>query len=359
MRFCTNDCYARCRLRYVYAVTSSPRITYVVIAHAREQQLLRLVRVLRHECPNSSVVIHWDSQAPPLDPAPFLELGSVFMVGNPVHPEWGGFEMVTALSRSMRTALDLTSFDWLVLLSGQDYPIMPLERVQQELAASGVDAFVDAHRVASGRWAFRWRRSADTRLGRRYYFAYVAVPAIGKWLPRCLRGAILRAAFLVDECQPFASLWPMPAGVRWRLGVRRLRAPFCPSRPCRVGSQWFNLSRRGVERILDHAGEHSAIARHYRRTIIADESLFQTVICADPELAVRLDNARYQIWADTESPLHPDTLTIDRLDEILTCGKHFARKFDDQIDSEVLDRIDEHRRSAAAVDAGAGERRRA
>lgn len=329
-----------------------PRITYVVIAHSRERQLLRLVRVLRHESPSSSVVIHWDRQAPPLDLAPFLELGNVFLVEHPVHPEWGGFQVVAALLRSMRTAMAVTQFDWMVFLSGQDYPITPLEQIEGELAASGCDSFLDAGKIASGRMAFRWRRLADTRLGRRYYFGYATLPAIGRRLPRRLRGAILRCAFLLDESQPFVSLWPMPAGVPWRLGVRRLRTPFGPGRPCRVGSMWFSLSRRGVERVLDRAGDRTLLVRHYRRTIIPDESFFQTVVCADPELATAPDNARYEIWEDSDSPLHPVTLTVDRLEQILSSGKHFARKFDEQLDSDVLDRIDDHRRALAVIDGG-------
>jgi len=327
-----------------------PRITYVVMAHSRERQLLRLVRVLRRESPNSSVVIHWDRQAPPLDAAPFLELGNVFLVEHPVHPEWGGFQVVAALLASMRTAMAVTRFDWIVFLSGQDYPITPLEQTEAELAASGCDSFLDAGTIASGRMAFRWRRSGDTRLGRRYYFGYVALPAIGRRLPRRLRGAMLRCAFLVDESQPFVSLWPMPAGVRWRLGVRRLRTPFGPGRPCRVGSMWLSLSRRGAERVLDRAGDATRLVRHYRRTIIADESFFQTVVCADPKLTTAPDNGRYEIWEDSDSPLHPVTLTVDRLEQILSSGKHFARKFDEQLDSEVLDRIDEHRRALAVID---------
>jgi hypothetical protein len=237
-----------------------------------------------------------------------------------------------------------------VLLSGQDYPIAPLERVERDLAVSDSDALLDAARLASGRMAFRWRRSGETRLGRRYYFSYVAVPPIGRRLPRFVRSALLRLAFVIDQSQPLVGLWPMPAGVRWRVGVRRLRTPFGPGRPCRVGSTWFSMSRRAVERVLEQAGEDSPIARHYRRTIIPDESFFQTVVCADPQLTVRPDNARYQTWRDSDSPLHPDTLTIDHLDQIMSCGKHFARKFDEGFDREVLDRIDEQRHAMDALD---------
>ncbi len=330
-------------------MTSEPRVTYVVLAHSRPGQLLRLVRVLREESPHCSVVIHWDRDSPLLDVAPFRELGKVWFVEDPVHPEWGGFQVVSALLGSMRTAVASTQFDWLVLLSGQDYPIVPLDRIEAELAASGADSFLDPGRIASGRFTFRWRRTSDTRLGRRYYFGYLALPAIGQHVPRRLRGALLRAAFVLDAHQPFLSLWPMPPPAPWRVGVRRCRTPFRADRPCRVGSTWLSLSRRGVERILEEGDDRSPLVRHYRRTIVADESFFQTIVCADPHLKVVPDNRRFQVWEHSDSPLHPDTLTIANLDEILSCGKHFARKFDEQLDSAVLNRIDEHRRRSRTV----------
>jgi hypothetical protein len=336
-------------------MTSVTHVTYAIVAHSREQQLLRLVRVLRTESPNSSVVIHWDRESPPLDWAPFLELGNVFLVEDPVHPQWGAFEMVAAVVRSMRTAAERTAFDWFVLLSGQDYPVAPLERIERELADSGCDAFLDAQRIASGRLAFRWRRSADTRLGRRYYFAYWPLPSFGGGLPWRIRGAIHRAAFLVDAHQPFLALWPMPSGVPWRVGVRRVRTPFSPQRPCRTGSAWFNLSRRGVERVLERAGQRSPLVRHYRSTVLVDESFFHTLVCGEPDLAVKFDTCRFEVWEETESPLHPDPLTVARLDEMLGCGKHFARKFDQKIDSDVMDRIDEHRRRLGALEAHGAE----
>ena len=331
-------------------MTSSPRVTYVVLAHSRAQQLLRLVRVLRDESPSSSVIIHWDRNAPALDVAAFERLGSVFFVEDPVHPEWGGFGVVAALLRSMRTAEAVTRFDWLVALSGQDYPISPLHRIEAQLAAAGSDAFIDAGRIASGRLAFRWRQTPETRLGRRYYFRYTLLPAPGGVLPRRLRGALLRAAFLIDEHQPFVSLWPMPAGVPWRLGLRRVRTPFSREWPCRVGSAWFALSRRAVERVLEQAGKDRRLVGYYRRTIIPDESFFQTIVRGDPTLAVIPDNRRFEVWEDSDSPLHPDTLTVASLEAVLSCGKHFARKFDEQLDSDVLDRIDDHRRTLMVDD---------
>jgi hypothetical protein len=255
--------------------------------------------------------------------------------------------MVTAVLKCMQTAISQTQFDWFVLLSGQDYPVAPLERIERDLGDARCDAFLDARRIASGQVAFRWRREETTRLGRRYYFTYQQAPTLGRRLPRPLRSAAMRLLFVLDAHQPFVSLWPMPSGVPWRLGTRNLLTPFGRRRPCRVGSSWFNISRRGVQRVLDHSREQQRLVRHYRRTVHPDESFFQTLICADPELQVSPDISRYQIWEAGGSPLHPNILTVDHVQELLRSGKHFARKLDEEVDSQVLDLIDAHRRKRA------------
>jgi hypothetical protein len=328
----------------VHSISQRARVTYAIVAHSREQQLLRLVRALRDESPESSVVIHWDKHAEPLS-GELLELDNVHLVTDPVHPEWGDFGMVAAVLRCMRTAVARTRFDWFVLLSGQDYPIAPLEQVERDLAAAGCDALIDARRVASGAIAFRWQRSEATRLGRRYFFRYRPLPRLRLRLPALLRSAILRLVFVIDGCQPFVSLWQMPPGASWRLGTRSLRAPFGRDRPCRVGSSWFNITHRGVIRVLDRVDEQQSFVRHYRRTVNSDESFFQTLICADPELQVRPDTSRYQVWETDGWPLHPNILTVDHAQALLGSGKHFARKLDEGIDRQVFDLIDAHRRN--------------
>jgi hypothetical protein len=38
---------------------------------------------------------------------------------------------------------------------------------------------------------------------------------------------------------------------------------------------------------------------------------------------------------------HADVLRSSDMEELRTCGRPFARKFDERVDGEVLDRIDE------------------
>jgi hypothetical protein len=48
--------------------------------------------------------------------------------------------------------------------------------------------------------------------------------------------------------------------------------------------------------------------------------------------------ARYIRWTEGN---HPEVLTARDIDSMMASGAHFARKFDELIDSSVLDELDE------------------
>jgi hypothetical protein len=77
---------------------------------------------------------------------------------------------------------------------------------------------------------------------------------------------------------------------------------------------------------------------------IPSESFFATVLLNDRSLRVARDNRRFVSF---EAPLtpHPDTLTTADLDRVLASKCDFARKFDAEVDTEVLDALDDRRRS--------------
>jgi len=61
----------------------------------------------------------------------------------------------------------------------------------------------------------------------------------------------------------------------------------------------------------------------------------------NPELKIRNDNMRYIRWSGPKVP-HPDTLGAGDYDHIISSKKHFARKFDINVDAEILGLLDQH-----------------
>lgn len=324
----------------------SGRVAYAILAHADQPQLLRLVRVLRTESPTCSVVVHWDGSKEPLDPRPFEELGNVHLIPDRVAVEWGGFSLVEATLRVIRAALERSDCEWIVLLSGHDYPLRPLADIESDLRRARPDAYIDVREVVPERPGLRWSRTRAGWLSRRYHFAYVALPRPGLRTAPAVSDLLAKVAFLISKLQPLVMIWPMPAGARWRIGVRSPGASLGPGRPHRWGSQWMTLSRRAADRVLQRLGEERRLVGHFKHTVIPDEAFFQTIICAERDLTVVEDNRRYEKWTG-KAASHPEVLGRGDLDAFLGSGKDFARKFSEVADPSVLDEIDRHRQPAS------------
>ena len=77
---------------------------------------------------------------------------------------------------------------------------------------------------------------------------------------------------------------------------------------------------------------------------VPSESFFATVLLNDESLHVARENRRFVSFTAPLTP-HPETLTTSDLDRLAASGCDFARKFDVEVDAEVLDALDERRRA--------------
>ena len=321
-----------------------PRIVYAILSHSRPAQLERLIRVLLDEGSSPAAIVHHDFSAGDLDATAFERLGDVRVLRDWVNVEWGGFSMVEAMLAPMRAAVAGGEFDWLVLLSGQHYPVSPLPEIERFLAATEFDGFVDLGVVVAQPERLRGPGRDGARVWRRYYFGYRRMPLRSEQLPDAVGAALRRLAWAVSDNQRLVSVWPMPEGTRWRAGRRCRHTPFGERLTCRKGSMWLTLSRRAVEAAVARADGDEALVRHYRRTVIPDESFFQSVLAAEPGLRLSDGNLQFSRWP-VEPESHPDVLRAGDFGVLVESGAHFARKFDPTVDSAILDRLDDHRRA--------------
>ena len=83
---------------------------------------------------------------------------------------------------------------------------------------------------------------------------------------------------------------------------------------------------------------------YYTNTLIADESFFQTVLMNTSFKGVLInDDKRAIIWIpDGEIKLRPKTFTENDIKFLLEGDNLFARKFDDSIDNNIIDNMEEY-----------------
>src|SRR5262245_25148143 len=96
------------------------RIAFLVTAYRDLEHLQRLCRVLRTEDPSCHVMVQLDVGSPLATSARSLPEVEVLLTSKPVH--WGDGSYASEMVRSIRHLM-AHEWDWLCVLSGQDYLI--------------------------------------------------------------------------------------------------------------------------------------------------------------------------------------------------------------------------------------------
>jgi hypothetical protein len=301
------------------------KVVYLVLSHVNPPQVAQLIRLLRRGSNHSHVVLHHDESSTHLDPRLLRDVSNVHLM-RPIAITWGTFSLVDAVLRAIHWSLAHLEFDWLVLLSGQDYPIRPVPEIERFLATTRYDGFLKGFPLGS-------RPETAGEDLQRYLYRYYQVPAPSRLRarPGKSEGRGATVARRLRDAQPMFSFKRGPSGVY--VGIRRLRVPFDDRFRWHRGSTWFTLSRRSLVALDKFARSNARLMRYFRRMWIPEESFVPTVLLNQPDLGFCLDHLRYIRFG---AGRHPAILRTHDVEEVLSSGKHFGRKFDSSVDGRIL-----------------------
>jgi hypothetical protein len=229
---------------------------------------------------------------------------------------WGGIEVVDATLAGMARALD-DGCDYVILLSGQDFPLWPMDRVHAFLADAPERSYVAHFPLPDPRWRYDGRLRTDfytfTVRGRRETCIPPGEPARLSFKGRVLNTLLrARAAFLPERRFPACAV---PFG----------------------GSQWWNLSRGAVAYVLDFLRAHPEYHAYHAHTLLPDEMFFHSILLGTAfarDHDIVNDALRYLDFPSDAD--HPRTLGMADLPAMDASGKPFARKVDAEADPELL-----------------------
>jgi hypothetical protein len=282
-------------------------VAVVVISHRAPAQVARLVAGLQTGR-NTLVAIHHDPRGEPLSLRP---ASSVALIPDPVPCPWGRIGIIIAIRKSLEwLRSNVPDLSWVLLISGQDYPIRAMLMIEQELADAACDAFM-RHVQVDGDPADDTHHWQDVSRQRYLY---------RRRLPGSARSVRLP--------------WRRPA-------------PFGDGFRLYAGEQWADLSARAVGKVLD-SPINDPLVRYLRRSPNADEGWLGTVLLnAEPELAVVNDRRRYVRWPGGTA--HPAVLGPDDLPALRESDAFFARKVDLAAWPEACDVLDDLAKNRAGL----------
>lgn len=216
-------------------------------------------------------------------------------------------------------------FDWLICLSGQDYPVQQLSEVEDFLFRTEYDGFIrywDIHSTESS-WGERGYE--------RYFAQYIHLPKLTVKLIKLSKVQYFTPIVLRER----SSL----------VGLRTKSTPFSEEFICYGGRYWNTLSRECVKFVIDYLREHPGLLRYYNKTLTPEESIIQTVLVNSKLFNLCNDMKRYVEYPKGITNLSgfkgvAQILTVEDFPKITNSKFHFARKFDIKQDSKILDMID-------------------
>ena len=156
---------------------TTPKVAYVILNHLGGPPLARLVQTILASDHDGCVVVHHDGRHAQAELGASADDPRVQVLSSTAERDWGSWAITADILETIAVAE--AKADWIVLLSGQDYPTGPLREFGATLAESGYDAFVSAHPLPESRppstdtagvygwirYHFRWRRLPGWVLG--------------------------------------------------------------------------------------------------------------------------------------------------------------------------------------------------
>lgn len=300
---------------------------YLILAHKNPLQLGRMIERLDDGA--SKFFIHLDAKTPIEPFAACLEEAHIRFIEPRERCVWGDFSIVRATIHLMEAASKEQGI--FILMSGQDYPIQ---------SQGYINAFLENNKG----------------------FDFIEIePLEEKWKPKMVKDKLEHYHILHSEerghsncyapfahCSVFQKLRTLMHLLKGRLSQKNFKL-LC-SLPKRVapferqyaGSQFWAFSERTFYAVLHYIREHKAtLEEYYKYTSSPDEIYFHSVLM---DLVAKDSTIKLKEQITYVNYFRKNNVFVTEDFDKLTSakGKLFARKFDTDIDIEILDKLDSY-----------------
>jgi hypothetical protein len=305
-------------------------VVYLLQTHRDPEQIYRLVQTLRSSS-NAFILIRHNREGCDLSTVPLQSLSNVAVACVEVGGARGRFSLeqiyLDAIEWLFQQKIE---FDWLINLTGQDYPIQPLSTIKDFLANTNYDGFIeyfDAFAKQNNPWGVR--EGSDRYL---YNYSWLS-DELAPWQ----RALINPIRVLVNRSQ---SSFRINSSYGLGIGMRDSSPPFNQAFRCYGGSALKTLSWQCVNYIHQFARNHPETIEFFSKTCLPSEAMIQSILVNSGQFNLCNDDKRFIRW-DGSHHGRPGTLTLQDYEAILNSESHFARKFVASTSGQLLELLDE------------------
>jgi len=278
------------------------KVANIVVFHKNPSCIERLLKAASH--PGFDFFLHLDRKVSIRPYQHLSQLPQTHFVSKRIPVRWAGYSQVEAFISCMDDIIDSgIKYDFVNLLSGQDYPIKPPEEIYQYLSQHKGRSFMLCETAPSHWWNHAVKRFTN------YHFIDYGFPgryrlglALSKLLPR--------------------REFPLPLQLHG--------GPYA--------SYWI-LSMEAALYVHGFLKKNNQYKLFFKHTWAPDEFLIHTILM-NSEFKDSVVHENFHYIDRSLGGSRPKILTTADLPILKETNKFFARKFDPDVDSKVLDLID-------------------
>jgi hypothetical protein len=278
------------------------RIAHIIMAHKNPEQLSRLIKRLAH--PNFDFFVHVDDKIDISAYEILTSIPQVALIKKRTELNWGGNSITVGIINSIDEVLSLQKgYDFINLLSAQDYPLVSSNRISNFFEGNLGTNFISYAAKGSVWW--------NEAKGRYAKYHFTDFTFKGRYF-------VERMANLVMPKRKFPMNLSLYGGSK---------------------GTWWTITNECAAYLCDTFKGNKKLNTFLKYCWGTDEFLIQTLIMNSSfKKSTINNNLRYIDWSENNA--RPKLLLKEDFERLIASGMLFARKFDTDVDVEILDQLD-------------------
>lgn len=284
------------------------KLAILMMCHKSPEQINMFVKQFENQ--NVDIFIHIDKKAN-ID-GQITRANNVYILPNERRKDvqWAQISQVDATLQLIEYAKSFYDYDFYWLVSGQDYPIKDVTEIidflKGDLDKNYLNLFNSMHH----------------NLGTYNNYDKRNQIIFPKWMISRKKYMRIIKRLYIEITGGYKKTFK----VFLRKNIFNMKYYF--------GSQWWCINKRTMMWMMVYLKDNPDYYKYFKNCLCPDESFFHTLIMNSPYNQQVMDYLHYIDWSQG---LHsPKTLTIDDLPKLESSSKFMARKFDLNIDMEVV-----------------------
>lgn len=246
-------------------------------------------------------------------------------------------------------------YDYASLISGQDYPLKPIEDIIEFYRINDGKQFMVSFPILPDEnsdeyrnkvWYPTWSNQQKYRFDKHWIktrFGRKAYPL--NWIYNKTTIQIFKiACYELVQSIKTSNFQEHLIDLFYSLKYKRKRK--LPSTfKLYGGLTWWNITKEFANYVLSETQKNKEFISFFKESLIPDEMFMQTLL-ANSKYKNKLvnDDKRYIVWDWNINGTHPLTITEKDYQKLSTSEDHFARKFDLKNHPEIFDLLDKKRK---------------